>query len=288
MTREEIISKIEQLKSQKKLQPKDEWELKKLQKDLDKIDNNSSAVGVFVNENNYLEIAISTIRINPFQNRTIFDEQTIDELAQSIEEIGLLQPIVVAKNGDEYVLISGERRLRAYKKLNKQTIPSILKYNVSNTDLEEMALVENLAREDINIYDETEAITKLNKRGLSYSQIATKIGKSKTYVARVMGISNIDSQLLQKVAQNGLYKPKLLEQIAKQDPLVQPQLIDKLIDDNLNLKYFEQKEKEPIMYEEKKLFDGVKIKKNTKRYLTIEINKKLFDKKQLMEYISHL
>jgi ParB family chromosome partitioning protein len=293
MTKEEIENKITKLKIQKKLKPKEQWELKKLQNDLDKLQNQaSSGVGIFVNEDNYQEVDITKIETNPYQNRTIFDEERIKELAESIAEIGLIQPISIAVSGDKYTLISGERRYRAYKSLDKKTIPAILKYNISDSELEEMALVENLAREDINIYDETLALAKLHKRGLSYSQIASKIGKSKTSVARVVSIANIENELLKEVANHNIYKPKLLELIAKKEPKEQKKLVDRLINNDLSLKELEKKEEnskeEKPKKEPKSVCNGAIIKSQSKTKLTLELNLKEIDKESLKKYIDSL
>jgi ParB family chromosome partitioning protein len=291
MQKEELEAKISKLNAKKKLQPKEIWELKKLQKELEKMDNPvlTEPTGVFINDDSYQLLDISKIETNPHQNRTIFDEEKIKELAESIHEIGLLQPIVVSKNADKYLLVSGERRLRAYKLLNKSKIPVLLKYNLSSSELEEMGLVENLAREDIDIYDETNAISKLHQRDLSYSQIASKIGKSKTHISRMIAISKIDSTLLQKVAQHGVYKPKLLEQIAKKEPSIQPILIDKLISNSLSLKELvqsEDKSKEPKATKEiKSICTGVVIKSKSKDKLTIEIDINNFDIDKLSQYL---
>jgi ParB family chromosome partitioning protein len=295
MQREELEKKISKLKSKKKLQPKEIWELKKLQKELEKIETPATTepTGIFINDDSYQLIDIDKIETNPYQNRTTFDEERIKELSESIEEIGLLQPVVVAKNKDNYTLVSGERRLRAYKLLQKSQIPSLLKYNLSNSELEEMALVENLSREDIDIYDETQAISRLHKRGLSYSQIATKVGKSKTHIARMSAISQIEPTLLQKVAKEGVYKPKLLEQIAKRESQEQDILVDRLCNNNLSLKELEAT-KEPKQPQEKPtkelqtLCDGVIIKAKSKDKLTIQIDTESFDYDALKAYLKEI
>jgi ParB family chromosome partitioning protein len=292
MTREELENKITRLKVKKKLHPKEQWELKKLKKDLEKLDATveSEPTGIFINDDSYQLIDISKITTNPYQNRTRFDEERIKELAESIEEIGLLQPVVVAKNGDEYILVSGERRLRAYTMLKREKIPTLLKYNLSNSDLEEMALVENLAREDIDIYDEVVAIAKLINRGLSYSAIATKIGKSKTHISRMNAINSIDKELLIKLAQNGIYKPKLLELIAKKEIEEQTALVDKLIDGNLTLKELEKEKvkKEPTTKEVEYICSGVEIKSKSKDKLTLTIDLNDFDYDSIKNYLKEL
>ena len=106
------------------------------------------------------QASIDHIRVNPFQPRKIFAEKAIAELAASIKSKGVLQPLLVKKDGSGYQLIAGERRLRAALKAGLQTVPVIVK-DVNEQDVREIALIENLQREDLNVIEEAEAYHSL-------------------------------------------------------------------------------------------------------------------------------
>ena len=107
-----------------------------------------------------LELAIDAIQANPFQPRLYFDPAQLEELASSIKEYGVLQPVIVRIVDGNYQLVSGERRFRASKLANKETIPALLR-QLSDREVAEMALIENLQREDLNYFEEAEGYARL-------------------------------------------------------------------------------------------------------------------------------
>lgn len=128
----------------------------------------------------------SEIRANPYQPRKSFDQKSIDELAQSIKENGLLQPITVRKSIGGYELIAGERRLRALKQLGLNEVPAIVR-DFNDQQIMEFALLENIQREDINVIEEANAYEKMMQSlGYTQEQLAERVGKSREHIANTL------------------------------------------------------------------------------------------------------
>jgi len=147
-------------------------------------------------------IEVEKITPNPFQPRKEFDEKSIDELAESINRYGLLQPIVVIKNSDSYVLVAGERRLRAVKKLGKSEIKAI----VIETDLNELreyALIENIQRENLNPIEIAKSLKSLiEEHNYTHEELAKIISKSRSYVTNLLRLLNLPEFVQEKVKNN--------------------------------------------------------------------------------------
>ena len=130
-----------------------------------------------------INISLSDIDINKNQPRKNFDKGALEELAASIKENGLLQPIAVQQIGERYQIIAGERRFRAFKLLNEPKIPAIIK-NLSRQQVMQMALIENLQREDLTAIEEAEAMKALMEEfGLTQQELAQKLGKARSSIA---------------------------------------------------------------------------------------------------------
>ena len=137
------------------------------------------------------ELLISDLRPNPYQPRKHFDTEKLDELANSIKEHGVLQPIIVKKDIKGYIIIAGERRFRASQIVNVKTIPAIVR-EYSDDLMMQHALIENLQREDLNPIEEAKSYRLImNKMSLTQEKFAEKIGKSRAYVANMMRLLNL-------------------------------------------------------------------------------------------------
>ncbi|GBF51341.1 ParB-like protein [Leptospira ryugenii] len=144
------------------------------------------------------EIKISEISINPFQPRKTFSNESLQELSQTIQVHGVIQPIVVQKNKSStgYTLISGERRMRACKLAGFLKIPAIVK-DVSENEMMEMALIENLQREDLNPVEEALAYQLIiDKQGLKVTELASKIGKNRSTVSNLVRLLSLPKPVL--------------------------------------------------------------------------------------------
>jgi len=142
---------------------------------------------------NIVELDLDTIEINPFQPRTSFNEETLRELASSIKELGVIQPITVRKLGfNKYQLVSGERRLRASKIIGLQTIPSYIRIANDQESLE-MALVENIQRQDLDPIEIALSYQRLiDEINLTQEQMSERVGKKRSTIANYLRLLKLD------------------------------------------------------------------------------------------------
>ncbi len=145
------------------------------------------------NHDNYLSVPIDSVITNPNQPRKYFDENSLQMLAKSIKEQGILQPIVVYKISlDKYAIIAGERRLRAATIAQLKKIPITIQSKPSEQDLLLIALVENLQREDLNFIDQSNAFKNISDNfGLTHDDIAKLIGVSRSYISNIIRLSHL-------------------------------------------------------------------------------------------------
>ncbi|MBQ6840809.1 MAG: ParB/RepB/Spo0J family partition protein [Bacilli bacterium] len=150
-------------------------------------------------KNSTTEIPIEEIRSNPYQPRKSFSEESLQELADSIKEYGVVQPIIVKKSIKGYELVAGERRTKAAKMAGLITIPAIVK-DFTDEEMMEIALLENIQREDLNPIDEAESISNILKmRGLTQEDFARKFGKSRSYITNLLGLLRLPKVVQDKV-----------------------------------------------------------------------------------------
>ncbi|MBU1141783.1 MAG: ParB/RepB/Spo0J family partition protein [Firmicutes bacterium] len=148
------------------------------------------------------EIQLEEIKSNPFQPRRIFDEEKINELAQSIKEHGVFQPIILKKVKQGYIIVSGERRYRAAQIVGLKTIPSIIR-QYEESKVAEIALAENLQRENLTPIEEAEAYkVVMNNLRLTQAELAIKIGKSRSHVTNTLGLLNLPDEVQQMLLTN--------------------------------------------------------------------------------------
>lgn len=146
-----------------------------------------------------VDIDLSLIEPNPFQPRKHFDEAALNELAESIRVNGVLQPIIVKKVLNGFLLVAGERRVRAAKIAGFSAIPAIIRdYNTQY--LAELALLENIQREDLTIVEEAEAYRNaINSMNLTHLELASKVGKSRSYISNTLGILSLPDSVIQEI-----------------------------------------------------------------------------------------
>jgi len=143
----------------------------------------------------YFQCDIELIRPNRYQPRMQFSEDELEGMARSIIEQGIIQPLLVRKDDNGYELVTGERRLRAAKKAGLDQVPVIVK-TITDTDLLEMSIVENVQREDLNPMEEAEAYYQLIvKFDLTQDQVATRVGKSRSAVANFLRLRQLSEQI---------------------------------------------------------------------------------------------
>jgi ParB family transcriptional regulator, chromosome partitioning protein len=147
------------------------------------------------NSDAQLEVNINDIQTNPYQPRKEFIDEKLNELAESIKIHGIIQPLLVRQIGDKYQLIAGERRLRAAKLVGLTEVPVVIR-EMSDQAMMEVALVENLQREDLNPIEEADAYQRLiNEFQLTQDEIAKKVGKSRPAIANTLRLLNLPSEI---------------------------------------------------------------------------------------------
>lgn len=154
---------------------------------------------VDIEKEEVIDINLDSIAPNPFQPRRHFDVQSLNELAESIRSNGVLQPVLVKKVSNGYMLVAGERRCKASKIAGFSTVPAIVR-DYNNQYLAELALLENIQREDLTIVEEAEAyLNAIKSLNLTHLELATKIGKSRSYVSNALGILSLPSEVLKEI-----------------------------------------------------------------------------------------
>ncbi len=197
------------------------------------------------------EIEIDKIVPNPYQPRKIFDETGLKELANSIKQQGLIQPIIVVADEDEYVLIAGERRLRAHKILKKDKIKAII-IDFDLTKLREYAIIENLQREDLNVLDLATSLYELiEEHNYTHDEVANIISKSRSYVTNILRMLKLSDYAKEKLQENKITLGHA-KNIVTLDEDTQKMIVDSIIGQKLSAREVEnlvRKYKNPIQKE---------------------------------------
>ncbi|MCR5461843.1 MAG: ParB/RepB/Spo0J family partition protein [bacterium] len=209
-----------------------------------------------------LNIELDKIKPNPYQPRKVFDEEKIDELAASISENGVFQPIIVKQFDNNYIIVSGERRFRACQKLKLTTIPAIVRaYDESK--VAEIALIENLQRENLTAMEEAIAYqTIMRELGLTQAELAKKIGKSRSYITNVVGLLSLPAEVANLVSEgkitSGHARP--LSKLKDEKRIIE--IANEIVAKNLNVRDVEE------------------ITKNEKKTKTIKVSSNKFVRTQ--------
>ena len=142
-----------------------------------------------------VEVNLDELRPNPYQPRKQFDEEALKELSESIKEHGVFQPIIIKKSIKGYEIIAGERRVRASKMAGLEKIPAIIR-SFTDEQMMEIALLENLQREDLNAIEEAKAYElMLNNLGITQEELAKKVGKSRSHITNMLGLLSLPNSV---------------------------------------------------------------------------------------------
>lgn len=186
--------------------------------------------------NNVIEVPIDKISLNPYQPRKIFDSDAISELAKSIKEYGVIQPITVRKNFiGGYELVSGERRLKASRLINKTHMPCIV-IDVTENDSAVIALLENLQRKDLTYWEEAEAMQHLVlDHKYTQEELAVKLGKSQSAVANRLRILKLPESVKEILQENSLTERHARAILKVHDENTQIKILKQVADQELNV-----------------------------------------------------
>lgn len=190
------------------------------------------------------EVPIGSIRPNPRQPRTSFDEEAMSSLASSIKELGVLQPVLVRQVGggatDEFELIAGERRWRAARRAGLQTVPVLVQTSDESKSLEQ-ALVENLHRQDLNVLEEAAAYQQLIEEfGYTHDQVATRVGKSRASVTNTLRLLQLPSAVQRLLAEGQISAGHARALLGTPDRGYQETLAKSIVSDGLSVRAVEE------------------------------------------------
>lgn len=201
------------------------------------------AVNQAVNQEGIMKLGINEIEPNVQQARKIFDEEGIDELANSIKEYGVIQPILVAKKEKYYEIIAGERRWRASKKAGLSEIPVIVRDDDDKRN-QEISLIENIQREDLNPIEKARGIKKLmDEYDLTQAKVADILGKSRSSIANTVRILNLDERVLKLALEGKLTEGHCKSLMSVDDPERQYQMALYVIESGDSVRDVEKKMK---------------------------------------------
>ncbi len=187
-----------------------------------------------------IEVKLSELRSNPYQPRTYFDETALDELAASIKEHGVFQPIIVKKSIKGYDIIAGERRVKASIKAGLETIPAIVK-DFSDEDMMQIALLENLQREDLTSIEEAKAYRDIiNALNITQDELAKRIGKSRSHVTNMLGLLRLPNNVKQMINSKKISMGHARVLSKLENPEQVEILANKIVDEDLSVRQLEE------------------------------------------------
>ncbi|TMW72009.1 nucleoid occlusion protein [Alteribacter natronophilus] len=189
------------------------------------------------------QLPVSEIVPNRYQPRTVFQDERIDELAQTIKTHGIIQPIVVREKDGRYEIIAGERRWRAVTKLGWETIPAVIK-NFNDSQTASVALIENLQREGLTSIEEATAYAKLiDIHGLTQESLAQRLGKGQSTVANKLRLLQLPQPVQEALLNREITERHARALISLRNEEKQTQLLEKVIAEELNVKQTEEQVK---------------------------------------------
>lgn len=186
------------------------------------------------------QLELRELRANPYQPRRHFDLEKLEDLATSIREHGIIQPIVVRKSSIRgYEIVAGERRFRAAKLVGLQTVPAVVR-EFTDVQIMEIALIENLQREDLNVIEVAEAYVNLmEKCGLTQEELAQRVGQSRSHVANVMRLLNLPAAIQDYVSRGTITMGHARALLAVDDEKRRIELAERTVREDLSVRRLE-------------------------------------------------
>ena len=202
-----------------------------------------------------IELNLEELRPNPYQPRKVFDDEALKELSDSIKEHGVFQPIIVKKSIKGYEIIAGERRYRASKLAGLKTIPAIIR-DFTDSQMMEIALLENLQRENLNVIEEALAYkSMIEKLNLTQDELSKKVGKSRSHITNILGLLRLPKEVQKQVIQGSITMghARMLSKLEDNEKIIE--LANKIVNESLTVRDIEdlgteEKKKKPITKKE--------------------------------------
>ena len=224
-----------------------------------------------------IELNVDELRPNPYQPRTVFDEEALNELAESIKENGVIEPIIVKKSIKGYDVIAGERRLKASKIAGNKTIPAIIR-QLSDEKMAEIALLENLQRENLTALEEARAYKSLiEKLNLTQEQLAKKVSKSRSHITNMLGLLRLPNEVQDMIQEKKLTMghARALSKLEDRDEIIK--MANEIANEKLSVRNVEEKKSK------KKKKVETKKKKNEYEYVQDMLREKLDTKVRIKD-----
>jgi ParB family chromosome partitioning protein len=189
-----------------------------------------------IKDERFAELDIEDVKPNPFQPRVRFDDQTIDELAQSIKETGIVQPVIVAPEDDHYKIIVGERRWRAAHRAGLRKIPVLIR-NIPKDRQLEVSLIENIHREELNALEIAQAYQRLiDDHGYAQQELADKVGKDRTSVTNYLRLLKLPPEIQDRLTDGTISMGHARSLLALEEPSAQLYACRQVIDRSLSVR----------------------------------------------------
>ncbi|MFA7574907.1 MAG: ParB/RepB/Spo0J family partition protein, partial [Arcobacteraceae bacterium] len=186
------------------------------------------------------EVDVNQLWPNLYQPRQEFDQEKMDELKESIKAHGIIQPIIVRESADGYEIVAGERRLKAAKELGMKKVPVIIR-QFNNLKSFEIALVENIQREDLNPIDQAFAFKRLSEEfNLTHQELAEMTGKSRTFISNIIRLLNLDDWIKERVAAGKITLGHAKVLLGLENKQIQQEFGQKIIEQELSVRDLER------------------------------------------------
>lgn len=193
-----------------------------------------------INRSLVSQIELDKITANPFQPRKQFDQEKLEQLAESIKNHGVLEPIIVRRAGDEYQIVVGERRWRACQLAGLKTIPAVVK-ELSDREMTEVALIENLQREDLNAIEEAEGYQILIEEfSLTQEEVAQSVGKKRSSIANALRLLTLEPQIKRMVAEGRLSRGHAKVLLGVESGKLRHSLAQRVVEEDLSVRQLEK------------------------------------------------
>ncbi len=207
-----------------------------------------------------MELSIAEIQPNPFQPRLYFDPAQLEELSNSIREYGVLQPVIVRLVDGKYQLVSGERRFRASMLAGKESIPALIR-QLSDREVAEMALIENLQREDLNYFEEAEGYARLIQEfQITQEEVAKKMGKSQPTIANKLRLLQISQRVRKEISVDVITERHVRSLLKLKNEEQQLDVLNRIYKNNLNVRQTDDLIENVLIAEEENIREQKKKK----------------------------